>query len=85
MQPLLKEGDFVFGLKYFITSPKIGDVVVFDHASYGLCVKKVISYNKTLKALNVEGQNENHSLSSEQIGRVKLKSVRCRVVYCFKA
>ncbi len=84
MRPFLNEGDFVFGLKYFLTSPKIGDVVVFDHTLYGLCVKKVTNYDKALKTLNLTGENVTHSLSSEQIGVVKLKSVKCRVVCSFK-
>ena len=85
MLPLLKEGDFVFGFKYLITSPKNGDVVVFHHTDYGLCVKKVTFFNKIKHTLTLEGLNSEQSLSSGKIGEVELKDVKCKVIYTFKA
>ena len=78
MSPQLQDGDFVCISRWY-RKLKIGQIVVVDHALYGLIIKKVLH-------IAPDGQlwlggESNKSLQSERIGWVSSRRVVGKVIH----
>ena len=74
MRPTLAPGDYLILTKAH--TPRAGFVVLVDHPKYGAIVKRVKSVSDDTFIL--EGDNNDESTSSEDIGDVPLELVRGR-------
>ncbi|MGR0278427.1 S24/S26 family peptidase [Marinomonas dokdonensis] len=82
MAPRLLDGDFVLISRWY-PSLKAGQLVVVDHALYGVIVKKVLHIAPDGQ-LWLGGEN-NQSLLSERIGWVSPRRILGKVITCICA
>lgn len=79
MEPFLHEGASLIVLKYFLTSPKVGDVVIFSHTTPPLIFVKRIIEIKNNK-IWMEGDNKKVSIDSRKFGYVEAKRIVGKVI-----
>lgn len=82
MAPRLLDGDFVL-ISRFYWSLKVGQLVMVDHALYGVIVKKILHIAPDGQ-LWLGGEN-NQSLLSERIGWVSPRRILGKVRACICA
>ncbi len=77
MEPNLKKGRLVWGLKWFNTL-KVGNVVIFEHQSR----EKIKRLNK-IKAdkLYLLGDNKTSSTDSRDFGYIDITAVKAKVIW----
>ena len=82
LTPDFQEGDFVITLKIpiFFDHYKEGDVIVFDHPSYGRLIKRVQAVSPEDNSLFVIGSHPN-SIDSRDFGSVHTQSVLGKVIW----
>ena len=81
LMPTYQDGDFVIVSKIplFFRSPRPGDVIVFQHAHYGVLIKKVAQVVAGGERLFVVGTHE-HSVDSRRFGAIDRRDVLGKVV-----
>lgn len=82
MQPTLLEGDFVLSSRLY-RSLNIGDLVLCDHPQYLHIIKRISDIRKD-GSLLLSGDNQNQSVSSEEMGWVNTDTIRGKVIYIVK-
>ena len=81
MEPFYKEGDFVFvnGLSYWMSYPKVKDVVVLYHPAenHRLLLKRIMKTGKSKRGLVywVEGINKEKSSDSRDFGWISKERI----------
>jgi signal peptidase I len=74
MEPTFQDGDVVWvnSWVFFLTRPKIGELVIVDWQD-----KKLLKRIKNIEGdlVEVSGDNINDSLSSDKIGKVRIKDI----------
>ena len=82
LSPFFLEGDFVVVSKipFFLRQPRTGDVVVFEHPSYGTLIKRVERLSPDGEQVYVIGE---HPLStdSRQFGPLPLRLLQGKVIW----
>lgn len=79
LSPDFQEGDFVvLATSPFLSSLKPGDVVVFEHATYGTLIKRVT--HALPGEVYVAGTHE-HSLDSRRLGPIERSTIRGKVIW----
>ncbi|MFH2039166.1 MAG: S26 family signal peptidase [Chloroflexota bacterium] len=81
MLPEYKEGDFVIinEIAFFIRHLQIGDVIIFNHPTYGFLIKKIDSVLPEV-GFFVSGSHKN-SLDSSKLGLIPISEVKGKVVW----
>ncbi len=77
MSPLLSGGDFLIASRLY-RKLATGDLIVFQHFTYGRLIKRIVAINAAGEC-RVTGEN-NHSLSSKQIGWIAPSSIEAKVL-----
>lgn len=77
MSPNLRDGDYVITNTWFY-SPRIGDVVVVQHPTLGVVIKRVLRVIP--HGIFLQGDNTLASMSPERIGLVSLGDVLGKVI-----
>lgn len=78
MLPTLKQSDFVFCWRWLGTEFKVGDVIVVDHSTFNIIIKRIIQMDPELGYL-IAGDNP-ESTSVSQLGWVKDEDVIGKVI-----
>lgn len=82
MLPHFTPGDFALASRLYF-SLKAQDIIIAKHPKYGDIVKRISKINH---AGNVwlQGDNDEESISPEQIGWVENKNIRAKVIYTIR-
>jgi len=85
LAPDYQQGDFVLTIKIpsFFYHYKTGDVVVFDHPSYGRMIKRVQAISTENDTLFVIGSHPD-SIDSRRFGPIQIQAVLGKVVWHIK-
>lgn len=84
MQPTLNEGDYVVALGRLssrIFKPKIGKLLVVDHAKHGVMIKRVCAVNDDCFELIGDGTD---TLSTAEMGEFNTSHLLGKVLWCVK-
>ncbi len=82
LSPTYQEGDYVVvtTIPFFLARVRAGDVIVFNHASYGKMIKKISAVADGGGEYSVIGSHEN-SVDSRQFGSISAGSVEGKVIW----
>ena len=82
LSPLFHEGDYVLitTIPFVVNKIKAGDMVVFQHPSYGTLIKQVERADREQGTLSVIGINPN-SVDSRRFGPIRRQDVIGRVIW----
>lgn len=79
MYPNFKEGESIIAFRYLFSKPKVGDVVIFSHATPPfLFLKRIVK--KKNDRIWVEGDNKKMSKDSRFFGWIDREKIIGRVV-----
>lgn len=78
MYPALSAGDFVVTCRFY-RKLAVGDLIVFNHKSYGRLIKRIIEIASSGE-LRLTGENDG-SVNSQQIGWVAKKDLLGLVLF----
>lgn len=81
LSPVIREGDFVLISKipFFLTTLRVGDVIVLDHPVYGVLIKRIDRVLEQGAAFFVIGAGE-FSVDSRRFGPVRRELVVGKVI-----
>jgi signal peptidase I len=82
LSPEYREGDFVLITKipFFLKKIKEGDIIVFEHALYGIMIKRVDRVVLEGNEIYVVGTHI-HSVDSRQFGPIRKEAVIGKVIW----
>lgn len=82
LSPTYQEGDYVVvtTIPFFLARIKAGDVIIFNHVSYGKMIKKVSTVSAGGGEFVVVGSHEN-SVDSRNFGTIPAESVEGKVIW----
>jgi phage repressor protein C with HTH and peptisase S24 domain len=82
MSPELNAGDYVVLCiaPWFVSSPKSGEWLVFDHPIYGSLVKEVVQVNREQNIFLARGLNP-QSISTMEMGEMPLAFITGKVLF----
>lgn len=85
LSPSYRDGDFVLinKIPFFLKKIKKGDIIVFDHKTYGTMIKKVERIAQDTGEIYVIGTHV-HSLDSRQFGPIHKDAVIGKVIWHFR-
>ena len=81
LSPFFLPGDFILAWRFPRRFPRLsqGDTVVFQHAAYGIMIKRVVSNHPAENYIQVEGTHP-ESISSEKIGAISYQDIIGKVI-----
>ena len=82
LSPLFHEGDYVLitTIPFVVNKIKAGDMIVFQHPSYGTLIKQVEWANREDGTLSVTGINPK-SVDSRRFGPIRSQDVIGKVIW----
>ena len=85
LAPEYQEGDFVLTFKFprLFHSLKAGDIIVFDHPSYGRMIKRVQTILPDISTLTVIGSHPD-SIDSRKFGPIHFGTILGKVIWHIK-
>lgn len=79
MYPVFQPNDYVVISPRLFSAYKIGDIVVAQHSTFGLIIKRIIDINQQ-QQISLAGENPASS-SSQAIGLISKKQLVGRVIW----
>lgn len=82
LTPYVREGDFVLISKipFLLNSLKVGDIIVFEHSTYGRLIKRIERFSADGALIFVIGSHE-WSVDSRQFGPVDRSTILGKVIW----